>query len=154
MSNILHPLPGSKHLSLDGPIAGLLLISPWVTFSSDASSFKECEHKDIFTKASMHEWADDFASPAEQNNYTEPLRAAVSWWSKLPAKKVLNLAGGYEMFRDDIEAFGQTLETANVHVKTVICPMQVHVDCILDAESGLDVGSMSTETWEWLDSVY
>jgi len=154
MSNLLHPLPESKPLSLDGPIAGLLLISPWVTFSSDSLSFKECEHKDIFTAAAMHEWADSYASTTERNNYTEPLRAEIPWWSNLPATKVLNLAGGHELFRDDIEAFGKVLETAKVHVKTVVCQKQVHVDCILDAETGLSVGPMSTEAWAWLDSVY
>lgn len=154
MSNIMHPHHESRALNLSSPIAGLLLISSWVTFSTDAMSFKECEHRDIHGITALHEWKSDFAPPRERDNYMEPLQAEMSWWKNLPAKKVLNAAGEYEMFRDDLKDFGQVLEKAGVNVRTVICPMQVHIDCILDAQAGLDVGPMSTEIWEWLISVF
>jgi acetyl esterase/lipase len=154
ISNVLHPHPAVPPLTLNGQLAGLLLISPWVIFSTSAPSFEECEHKDIHGKAALHDWADDFASPADRNNYTEPLRADVSWWSGQCAKKILNLAGEYEMFRDDLEAFGRVLEKAKLDVKTISCPKQVHIDCILDAQSGLEPGLMSEEIWKWLDTAY
>lgn len=153
MSNLLHPHPDISPLTLEGPLAGIFLISPWVIFSTDAPSFEECEAKDIHGKAALQDWADDFASPKDRSNYTEPLQAPASWWHGNVARAILNLAGEYEMFRDDIQAFGQVLEKAKLNVRTVKCPMQVHIDCILDSHSGLKSGLMSDEIWEWLTTV-
>lgn len=155
MSHILHPHPDIPPLNLNESLAGFLFISPWLIFDTNAPSFEENEHKDMYGKASLYDWAHDFApAPTDRNNYTEPLRADVSWWSGKPARSILNLAGEYEMFRDDIQAFGRNLEKAKLNVKTVTCSMQVHVDCILDAQSGLEHGQMSAEIWGWLDTVF
>lgn len=111
--------------------------------------------KDIHGAKSMLELASDFVDESERNEWTEPIRADASWWksSSFPARKTLNVWGDYELFHDDISKFGKTLVEAGVDVKNVECPMQVHIDCILDAQSGLEVGPMSTETWKWLETV-
>lgn len=62
--------------------------------------------------------------------------------------------GEYELFRDDVEAFGGKLRASGQDVTAVGCPMEVHVDCFLDAMAGTECGLMSTSIWDWLDSVF
>ena len=64
------------------------------------------------------------------------------------------VVGDLEMFRDDTEVFAGTLEKAGVPLKFVKCPLQIHVDCTLDAGSGLEPGFMSTSIWEWFDTLF
>jgi len=153
MSIILHPHPDIQPLQLQEPLAGLLLISPWISFESNTSSFATNATKDMHSPAVMHLMAADLASPHERNNYTEPARTDASWWRNLPAKRTLNVFGGYEMFRDDDAKLGVTLKEAGANVESVECPLQVHIDCILDAQSNLEVGPMSTKIWEWFSEV-
>lgn len=153
MSHILHPLKGLKPLTLEQPLAGLMLISPWVSFESGSKSYVRNKSKDIHGAHSMHEWAGDYVLKSERNNWSEPIRANSLWWRSLPAKKTLNIWGEYELFQDDIAKFGETLVKAGVEVTNLECPKQVHVDCMLDAQTDLEIGPMSTEIWKWLEMV-
>ena len=83
----------------------------------------------------MQDWADDFASSDGRNNYTEPLRADADRWSIAPVEKILFLWGEYKMFRDDTVVFAETLKKAGTNVEAS-CPLEVYIDCILDAETG------------------
>lgn len=154
MSILLHPHPDIKPLKLAQPLAGLLLISAWVSFKSDSQAYEDNNKRDIHMKMQMHEWASDFCTEEERNNYTEPVEAPPSWFRGTPVRKALNIFGSYEIFRDDIAIMGRKMREAGVNVSDVECPMQVHIDCILDAQTGLDVGPMSTETWRWLETVF
>lgn len=108
----------------------------------------------MHARPAMKGWAQDYALPEERDNYSEPMRADSSWWKNLPAKQTLNVIGDYEMFRDDLAEFGKTLKQAGVDVIDVHCPMQVHIDCILDAATGMEPGPMSKEIWKWLPTVF
>lgn len=154
ISHILHPLEGLKPLKLEESLAGLLLISAWVSFRSDSMAYVRNGTKDIHMKRQMHEWAHDFALESERNNWSEPLLAEFSWWKDAPARKILNIWGDFEIFQDDIALFGQNLVKAGLNVENVECPLQVHIDCVLDAQSGMEVGLMSTATWKWLETVF
>lgn len=152
-SHILHPCPDVPPLKLESPLAGLLLISPWVSFESTSPSFEKNKDYDIFTKHHMHTLAKDYVFDNERNNWSEPIRAEVSWWKGLPTRKVLNVFGESEVFRDDINEFGQTLKQAGLDVKSVECPKQIHVECVADAHFGTEIGSMSHDVWDWLCEV-
>jgi len=154
ISLLLHPKEGMSTPSLSSPLAGVLLVSPWITFSTTAQSFTDNQGIDIVRAPDIHAWAADFCDEKDRDNYTEPLRADVEWWQNLPAKKLLNLAGTKEVFYSDIVAFGKTLTSAGVAVETVECKDQIHIDCILDAQTGLETGDMSHATWKWLDTVF
>lgn len=154
ISHILHPLKGLKPLSLEEPLAGLLLISPWLSFESDSKSYVRNKGRDIHGAQSMHEWAGDFALRSERNNWSEHIRADYLWWKSFPAQKTLNIWGECELFQDDIAKFGEVLVRAGAEVTNIECPKQVHIDCILDAQTDLEIGPMSTEIWKWLETVY
>lgn len=102
----------------------------------------------------MEGWANDFASVDEHNNYSEPCLTQPDWWVNAPVKKVLNVWGEYELFRDSIEELNKTLTRAELDVTAVRCARQVHIDCILDAQTGMQPGPMSEAVWEWLKASY
>jgi hypothetical protein len=154
MSILLHPHPGIAPLKLQRPLRGLLLMCGWFGFSSDAPSFKENNPNDIHMGPQMHEWADAFCDRKDYNLFNEPVEADATWFQNFPAEKTLNIYGSYEIFRDDCVKLGQILRKAGADVVDMECPMQVHIDCILDAQTGLEVGPMSTKTWQWLEELF
>jgi acetyl esterase/lipase len=125
-----------------------------VTFSTDAKSFQENKDKDMFTAESMVGWASQYVSPEERDNYSEPGRADADWWKNAPVNSALMVCGDCEMFRDDIVIFASTLEKAGLILEFVNCPLQVHVDCTLDAGSGMEPGLMSTSVWDWFNTIF
>ena len=151
----MHPLPSIPSLELDGPLAGVPLVCPWVTFSVSAPAFTENLAKVIHGVAVLHDWERDcLSSPSDKNAYSEPFLADVSWWKDAPVKKLLMNWGDYELFRDDREAFSRRLEDAGQDVTAVRYPREVHIDCIFDAMMGTEYGLMSTSIWDWLDTVF
>ncbi|KAK5044475.1 hypothetical protein LTR84_010756 [Exophiala bonariae] len=153
-SVLMHSCTGVTPLQIQEPLAGLLLISPWVSFESSSSSYRRNKEYDIFGSESMQGWATDFVLDQERNNWNEPIKADVAWWQGLQAEKVLNVYGSLEVLQEDDKILGDTLHKAGVAVKNVECKNQVHIDCILDAQFGLEVGPMSTEIWQWLATVF
>lgn len=153
ISVILHSFKGIEPLKLDGHLAGVLLISPWVSYSIKSQSWKENADKDAIPAECEIALADAYVDPGNRNNYSEPVQADASWWIGIPAKSILNVYGGYECFRDDITELGNKLQEAGNQIQNVECPFQVHIDCILDLHCGMETGLMSTKVLEWLSSV-
>ena len=101
----------------------------------------------------MITFRDDFIPKDFKNEYAEPALADPDWWRGVMVDKVLVLGGEYEIFWDYIDDLGKKMKEVGVDVESVKCELQVHIDCILDAQSGLEVGRMSREGWGWLGSV-
>jgi acetyl esterase/lipase len=150
----MHPPTEMQPLKLERNLAGLLLISPWVSFEKNANSYEDNKLRDIVIVPCIDQLIPDYVHPGDRNNWSEPSLAEPSWWSGIPVRKILNVYGAYELFRDDIAIFGRTLERAGCQVETVECPLQVHIDCILDAQTGSEVGLMSLKIWEWLSKLF
>lgn len=153
IAHILHPLEGVPELKLTEDLAGVFLISPWISFDISATS-KENGWSDIFTADLLQEMADLYVPPGgERDLRTEPVLADSSWWKGFPARSVLNVWGELEILRPSIVDLGRQLQDAGVPVKNVECPLHVHADCVLDAGTGLAYGTMATEIWNWLSDV-
>ena len=150
---ILHGFEGIAPLELDDQLAGILLISAWVSYQTDSPSWKENADKDIVPAECVSILTGAYINSTEHNNFTEPHLAAASWWTGIPAKSILNVYGGYECFRDDITEVGKALQDAGNQVKNVECAKQVHIDCYIDAQAEMEPGEMSLKIWEWLASV-
>ena len=149
ISASIHSHAGIPALKLDSPLRGALLISPWTSFSSDAKSYTKNAEKDIVTVDVMVGLRDDFISPGTKDEFAEPDLANSKWWANAPVSSILNLAGGYEIFLDYINDLGVKMKEAGLNVQTVECPQQVHIDCVLDAQSELSPGPMSLAIWDW-----
>jgi len=156
ISAALHGHSAIPSLKLDGPLKGALLISPWVSFSQDSKSYAANVDKDIVTPGPTRELSDGFFVAGQDKNdaFAEPALGDHTWRKHAPVSSILALAGAHELFQDDILAFGKTLKEAGINAETVECPQQVHVECVLDAQSGLEHGPMSTATWEWLSKIF
>lgn len=153
MSVILHSFEGVEPLKLSGPLAGILLISPWVSYTTESNSWTENADKDAIPAVCAVVLADAYVDAADRNNYSEPALAEASWWSGLPTKSILNVFGGYECFRDHMVELGNKIQKAGNPIRNVECQQQVHIDCILDLHCGMETGRMTTEILEWLSSV-
>ena len=110
MSHILHPDSRVPELAQANQLfKGVILLSPWVTFDQSAPAFKTNAKKDVLSGAALRKWSNAFMGDATQDNYTSPLDAPPHWWTGFPANDILVLAGGDEVFVDDIQEFAQKL---------------------------------------------
>ncbi|UPK95747.1 hypothetical protein LCI18_006682 [Fusarium solani-melongenae] len=150
LSIINHPTNPFSTLQLDEPLRGAFLISPWVSFSVRSQSFRENAGKDFLNDGLILEWAEAYAPSPVRDGYSEPLRNDEGWWRGLPAKAVLILAGGDEVFCDDIQELGQRMAESGTPTTMVTCPNHSHEECIQDAKTGLAAGPMASSVWEWL----
>jgi acetyl esterase/lipase len=121
-----------------------------VTISMSASSFLRNADLDWVNLEGAVQLIDAIGAPLGGNLLTEPLQATVKDWDGAPVKSILSLSGGYEVFLDDIRAFGKVLERAGLNVQNIECPEQGHIECILDAQTRLPPRSMTRAIWDWL----
>lgn len=92
--------------------AGLLLLSPWVTFEQSSSSFQSNEHKDLLPRGTLKTWSDYFIGNSPIDNYSAALNAPASWWETMPFQKIAVVAGDDEVFRDDVVQMAKTFEVS------------------------------------------
>ncbi|EXJ65787.1 uncharacterized protein A1O5_11028 [Cladophialophora psammophila CBS 110553] len=154
LSATKHSHPGIPWLELASPLKGALLISPWVDLSVGTSkSWIENKDKDIVSTTIIPELVGNLVSDDERGEFSDPARADSKWWADTPVSSILALAGTHELFCDDIREVCHKLKEAGLNVEAVECPKQVHIDCMLDAQSGLEHGAMSHAIWDWLKKV-
>jgi len=135
-SHLLHPLPSIPvPPTLSEPLAGAVLISPWVACNVDAPSYVRNEGKDLIfsrTYKSMMDLVIPGVTP-ELRHHVEPASAPAIWWSGLDVvyPHLLITMGEHECLFDQIidicGALGQ-------HVKdmtTVVEPLGLHEDMII-----------------------
>lgn len=79
-----------------------VLISPWVTFDQNAASFGTNRLKDNVTAKGLKKWSDAYLDLHQSDFFNTPLGAPEGWWRNLPFDRILILAGGDELFVDDI----------------------------------------------------
>jgi acetyl esterase/lipase len=115
MSHILHPHPAVPYLQLPRgkKLAGAVLLSPWVYFSNEAPSMKSNYDKDCISEDYLRASSSLFLGDAPTDNYNMPLRATSDWWQGLPLRYMCIVAGEYEMLRDDIVAWADTVRVRN-----------------------------------------
>jgi acetyl esterase/lipase len=152
LSALSHPREGIPTLKLSGKLKGVLLISPWVCFTPAEPGFGENASEDIVTLEMQGELRDDWVSPADLDEFSEPASAAQEWWSESRTASILLLVGELEIFRDNLVAFGNSLKGAGLSVSVIMCPGQVHVECILDSHTDMDHGKMSEAVIKWLEA--
>ncbi|CAK1360897.1 unnamed protein product [Cercospora beticola] len=150
LSSFSHSTPLIQKLELKTPLKGALLICPWVTFSPDWESCRSSADQDITSVSVNLDWANEYISSDDHNNYSEPVRAEVSWWKGLAVDDILVLWGENELSRNPVQKLSTALSDAGLNVTARECAKQVHIDCVLDAQTGMSHGEMTEHSWEWL----
>jgi acetyl esterase/lipase len=140
-SHILHPLPSiPPPPALPQALAGMLLISPWCSYSLDSPGHSRNDRKDVLSRDTYVRFT-KLVTPGvtpELKSHCEPLSASAEWWKGLDGAyaRVLLTVGEYECRIDSI------LEMAVIishHVKDTVTrvePGALHEEAILKFRSG------------------
>lgn len=144
LSHMMHSHPSLQCLKLASPLAGVFLISPWLTDDASTLSYKQNACVDMLPLNAASTAADylipSYVLRAELENsqgWAMPLYANDTWWQTL-ADVVSNIyitAGEFEMFRDHIVKFAEILR------------MQAP-SCLITLEVGASEAHDHMLTWE------
>ena len=103
--HLTHPKPLTAPIKLEIKFSSAVLISPWVTVSTSATSMQLNKEKDVLTISGLEYWGRNFLGGKEMDCWNTPLMAEGEWWGEVPCEEMLVLYGEDELFRDDIEEF-------------------------------------------------
>lgn len=116
VSHLMHPHPKIPPISLSSEqLSGVILISPWVTFSASAPSWTTNAYTDMLTKPIIARCQRKFLGKAFKDRYNEPLSADTTWWEKVPASTITLFYGTYEVFADDCRTVGERIKVSDTH---------------------------------------
>ncbi|KAF9690738.1 hypothetical protein EKO04_011321 [Ascochyta lentis] len=123
LSHLLHPHPDVFAIKLGCPLGGVLLISPWVGFRTDYTSFTANATLDMLTPLALRKWGAMFLGKANDSNpeadpgpisgdsWTEACLNPPSWWNGMHqvVSDTFIWWGGYEVFGDPIRELEKNL---------------------------------------------
>jgi acetyl esterase/lipase len=154
-SQLLHPHPSLPTLHLPShastesdvnsgkfpePFGGMLLISPWLEYNTDAPSFARNDARDVLPLNSWQVFA-DIVRPGivpALHNHLEPGIAPRGWWKGLGRvfPRILITAGEHEGIVDPIEKTGAVIAEEVKDTTVFVLPGGVHEDFIDAFASG------------------
>ena len=125
LSHILHPKTGVPRIVLQEPLRGALVLSPWVSFSTEFDSYTRNAESDTITPSVLKKWATMYIGemdasderavtwPVRSNDvYAEAFLTMPEWWRGLNhiVDASLIWTGGKEILRDPIVDFVSRLK--------------------------------------------
>ncbi|TQN63921.1 Esterase, partial [Colletotrichum shisoi] len=146
LNHILHPHPEVETVRLSGPLAGVFMVSPFLTVRTDTASFRDNHRVDmlsaaIVSKASRYIFPADFAiakQMASNPHQPMPLDGDLEWFGEIQAvsKSIYITAGAQEVFRDDVRAFAEAVRRRNPNMdfKLDVAANEVHDSILLEGE--------------------
>jgi acetyl esterase/lipase len=122
-SRVLPPLP-----ELPVPLAGVLTISPWVTFKITSESMKRNYGVDCLDKYRLKSFGEAYYDGEGHDPYVEPLEAPENWWrgiGKVAARACIT-AGAREVMFDDIVSFSEILQSCGDFEVVIATDSHIH----------------------------
>lgn len=159
LAHVIQSKEGVPHVSLPPgqKLAGLLAVSPRTCTDTRAESFQRNAHKDIVSVQSTEFFAAQWAPVKEV--WASPVLAAPSFWAAAPVGRVLLLAGGDEVYVDDIRAFAgrfgaeEGVDDGAGTRALVVCPGEYHDQGILDLGVGIEETRMLQVAVAWTSTI-
>lgn len=114
VAHLTHPHPDLRveRLHLNEPLRAVVLLSPWISFSTHFESWTTNKYKD-YCPAELSETASEaWRGRTALDNYNEPILAPSSFWEGLQVKDILITVGGFEVGADAIKQFAKNLEVS------------------------------------------
>ena len=102
LSHITHPIPDVPRVQIESSLKGLVLIGPWVSFSSDWPSHERNIRSDLLAKGIGAKWSEDYLKGKPTSSYAEAVTAPESWWDGVKVEQLLCVAGANEPLIDPI----------------------------------------------------
>lgn len=95
---------------LKAPLKAALLISPWISFETQSSSFQQNRTSDYMTIRALNKASNAYIGPGkEHDEYSEPIKASIEHWTEVAnhaVEKIMIWGGGGEILIDEIKVFG------------------------------------------------
>lgn len=125
LSHVLHPKADIPRVELHGKLRGSVLISPWVSFSTDFESYTRNRESDTLSAFILKKWSSMYMGEMDAGSerevtweveskdvYAEALLADFPWWSGLDqvVDGMLVWVGGQELFHEPITCFVSKLK--------------------------------------------
>lgn len=109
LEHIAHPHADVPPVSLSHPLHAVLLISPWVSFSTHWQTFDTNAESDYISRRAIARAATTYtALGSKPDAYAEPNTSPVQWWAdiaKSVVQHILIWGGGGEVLLDGIKDF-------------------------------------------------
>ncbi|KAF3765300.1 alpha/beta-hydrolase [Cryphonectria parasitica EP155] len=154
VSHLLHPHPLIPALKLSGSLAGLALISPWVTPKTTSNSFTRNGGRDLVNGHVLSRWASYALGSASLDEYNAPVTANATWWNgiKSAVKNIIVTAGTEEVLFDDIQTLVGLLEPSMPDMQ-VLFVEETHDQPLMDPLLGMKEDCESSEAVKsWIAS--
>ncbi|KAF2144923.1 uncharacterized protein K452DRAFT_316068 [Aplosporella prunicola CBS 121167] len=147
LSHILHPHPDETSVhrvdwTADEKLKGVLLISPWMDFTTDDESFQLYQAYDFLTPQLLGRWATTFLADRPADAYNRPARAPPGWWSGVGGivGDVLQVCGAQEVLKDGQKRFSDAFQAdwdGQGRFEAVEVENETHVSCAIDFGAGI-----------------
>lgn len=151
LGHLSHPNPAAPAVSLSNNLAGVFLISPWVTFDQNSEAFRRNVKKDGLNASALRIWSNNLMGKSARDNYNHPKDAPAEWWKGLKADHVGIVAGADEILVDDIREWVETIKVNNPDVEYLEAAGEAHDNMIADRTFGI-ADDLASEKFvnEWL----
>ncbi|KAI7203186.1 hypothetical protein KC316_g7802 [Hortaea werneckii] len=154
-AHLCHPHPSVTPIRLSRPLKAGILVSPWVTFAQDSPSMNADKSVDYMSRPGLENASQAFMSDAPVDEYNTPLAASPEFWKDLPqaVQTIRVLAGGVELFADDIKAFAEKLKVHNRgNVEIFVDSKGQHDTPLVDIFRSHD-GPATLKVYDWLNEL-
>ncbi|KAJ5202703.1 Alpha/beta hydrolase fold-3 [Penicillium cf. viridicatum] len=134
LSHLAHPHPQEivPRFSVDEPLRGTMLLSPWVDFGINHASSRGNADRDIVSAQTLNSWARIFLGRTVEGEYNCPAKAPAGWWRDLPVSRIFVGAGGDEVLLDPIRETAENMKAELPDVSIRIVPREFYVELITD----------------------
>lgn len=163
LAHLRDPAPGVTpvRLGTEGQqkkLRGALCISPRTISACTAPSWTLNAHKDILSPQHMELITSNW-KPVRGEVWAEPLLGGRAFWSDVVAERVLLIAGGDEVYRDDIVAMAEVMGAtttdggATNSKRLIVAEGEIHAQVIVDVTLGIENGQMLQGSLHWLEGI-
>lgn len=157
IAHLRSPQPQVPALDLPegAKLKGALCISSRCGTGFKTASYEYNADKDILDIQSLHMFMARWqATPGQV--WCAPIRGEAEFWAKSKEERIILLVGGDELFLEENRDFARHIgakEQSGIDRQLVVCPNEIHVQCIFDAGMGLTDGKMYSAAMSWLSTL-
>lgn len=152
--HLSHPHPSIPPVNFPSPtskLRGVLLMSPWVSFSVAAPSYTRNQYRDCTSPAILNKWSALYLAGKPSDAWNQPLLAPEEWWSNLRAKSVLIAVGKDENMVDDTVKLARMVQKQHHDTTVVATEREGHTQLLIDRMLGCSAnGEQETAVREWV----
>ncbi|KAM5529324.1 alpha/beta hydrolase [Fusarium oxysporum f. sp. phaseoli] len=156
--HILHPHPNIPPVKLVQPVAGIFLVSPWLSYRTDTASFKENNNVDMLSSGLIQQTShhavrrDDLAPKSSEAHPVCAMDGDLSWLEHVHdvTDALYVTAGRQEVFRDAIVGFAEAVRRRcpSVSVDLEVSDHEAHDYILLENDAGI-IGDATQRMRRW-----